>query len=156
MPTLGTTLTPLTKWLMISTTELILFTACVIHERTDTFFKRTTAQGFYKFMSMMGVETIYNHADFASPSSRAVKALLEFKEVNLFLRGMVPLVGFKSSTVTYDRARRDLPESQNTHLKKMLTFAFDGITSFPGKPIRFITALGAVTFTAHYHFCTLC
>lgn len=95
----------------------------------DTFFKRTTAQGFYKFMSMMGVETVYNHADFRLMSSRAVKALLEFKEVNLFLRGMVPLVGFKSSTVTYDRAPRLAGESKYP-LKKMLTFAFDGITSF--------------------------
>lgn len=112
---------------------------------TDTFFKRTTAQGFYKFMSVMGVETIYNHADFRLMSSRAVKALLEFKEVNLFLRGMVPLVGFKSTTVTYDRAPRLAGESKYP-LKKMLTFAFDGITSFSVKPIRLITSLGAVTF----------
>lgn len=112
---------------------------------TDTFFKRTTAQGFYKFMSMMGVETVYNHADFRLMSSRAVKALLEFKEVNLFLRGMVPLVGFKSSTVTYDRAPRLAGESKYP-LKKMLTFAFDGITSFSVKPIRVITSLGATTF----------
>ena len=111
---------------------------------TDTFFKRTTAQGFYKFMTLMGVETIYNHADFRLMSSRAVKALLDFKEVNLFLRGMVPLVGFKSSTVTYDRAPRLAGESKYP-LKKMLTFAFDGITSFSIRPIRFITALGGIT-----------
>ena len=111
---------------------------------TDTFFKRTTAQGFYKFMSLMGVETVYNHADFRLMSSRAVKALLDFKEVNLFLRGMVPLVGFKSSTVTYDRAPRLAGESKYP-LKKMLTFAFDGITSFSIKPIRIITALGGIT-----------
>lgn len=112
---------------------------------TDTFFKRTTAQGFYKFMSSMGVETVYNHADFRIMSSRAVKALLEFKEVNLFLRGMVPLVGFKSTTVTYDRAPRLAGESKYP-LKKMLSFAFDGITSFSVKPIRLITALGVITF----------
>ena len=111
---------------------------------TDTFFKRTTAQGFYKFMTLMGVETVYNHADFRLISSRAVKALLDFKEVNLFLRGMVPLVGFKSSTVTYDRAPRLAGESKYP-LKKMLTFAFDGITSFSIRPIRFITALGGIT-----------
>lgn len=111
---------------------------------TDTFFKRTTAQGFYKFMTLMGVETVYNHADFRLMSSRAVKALLDFKEVNLFLRGMVPLVGFKSSTVAYDRAPRLAGESKYP-LKKMLTFAFDGITSFSIRPIRFITALGGIT-----------
>ena len=111
---------------------------------TDTFFKRTTAQGFYKFMTLMGVEMVYNHADFRLMSSRAVKALLDFKEVNLFLRGMVPLVGFKSSTVTYDRAPRLAGESKYP-LKKMLTFAFDGITSFSIRPIRFITALGGIT-----------
>lgn len=111
---------------------------------TDTFFKRTTAQGFYKFMSMMGVETVYNHADFRLMSSRAVKALLDFKEVNLFLRGMVPLVGFKSSSVTYDRAPRVAGESKYP-LKKMLAFAFDGITSFSIKPIRVITFLGGIT-----------
>lgn len=111
---------------------------------TDTFFKRTTAQGFYKFMSMMGVETVYNHADFRLMSSRAVKALLDFKEVNLFLRGMVSLVGFKSSSVTYDRAPRVAGESKYP-LKKMLAFAFDGITSFSIKPIRVITFLGGIT-----------
>lgn len=117
----------------------------------DTFFKRTTAQGFYKFMSMMGVETVYNHADFRLMSSRAVKALLEFKEVNLFLRGMVPLVGFKSSKVTYDRAPRLAGESKYP-LKKMLTFAFDGITSFSIKPIRLITALGGATLILNIIF----
>lgn len=117
----------------------------------DTFFKRTTAQGFYKFMSLMGVETIYNHADFRLMSSRAVKALLEFKEVNLFLRGIVPLVGFNSSTVTYDRAERLAGESKYP-LKKMLAFAFDGITSFSVKPIRLITALGCITFILNIIF----
>lgn len=118
---------------------------------TDTFFKRTTAQGFYKFMSLMGVETVYNHADFRLMSSRAVNALLEFKEVNLFLRGMVPLVGFKSASVTYDRAERLAGESKYP-LKKMLAFAFDGITSFSVKPIRLITALGVITFVLNIIF----
>ena len=94
---------------------------------------------------MMGVETVYNHADFRLMSSHAVKALLEFKEVNLFLRGMVPLVGFKTATVTYDRAQRLAGESKYP-LKKMLTFAFDGITSFSVKPIRIITVFGILAF----------
>lgn len=118
---------------------------------TDTFFKRTTAQGFYKFMSMMGVDTVYNHADFRLMSSRAVKALLDFKEVNLFLRGLVPLVGFKSSTVTYDRAPR-LAGKSKYPLKKMVAFAFDGITSFSIKPIRLITALGGLTLVLNIIF----
>lgn len=118
---------------------------------TDTFFKKHTAQGFYKFMSLMGVETVYNHADFRLMSSNAVNALLEFKEVNLFLRGIVPLVGFKSTTVTYDRAPRLAGESKYP-LKKMLTFAFDGITSFSVKPIRMITALGIFTFILNIIF----
>ena len=108
---------------------------------TDTFFKRFTAQGFYKLMNAMGVETVYNHADFRLMSSRAVEALLDFKEVNLFLRGLVPLVGFKSAQVAYDRAPRMAGESKYP-LKKMLAFAFDGITSFSIRPIRLITALG--------------
>lgn len=111
----------------------------------DTFFKRFTAQSFYRLMNFMGAETVYNHADFRLMSSRAVEALLEFKEVNLFLRGLVPLVGFKSAQVMYDRAPRMAGESKYP-LKKMLTFAFDGITSFSIKPIRMITALGAISF----------
>ena len=111
---------------------------------TDTFFKRFTAQGFYKLMNAMGVETVYNHADFRLMSSRAVEALLDFKEVNLFLRGIVPLVGFRSAQVTYDRAPRMAGESKYP-LKKMLAFAFDGITSFSIKPIRLITALGGLS-----------
>lgn len=109
--------------------------------QTDTFFKRFTAQSFYKLMNVMGVETVYNHADFRLMSSRAVEALLDFKEVNLFLRGIVPLIGFKTAQVTYDRAPRMAGESKYP-LKKMLSFAFDGITSFSIKPIRLITSLG--------------
>lgn len=111
---------------------------------SDSFFKRATAQGFYKMMSLMGVESVYNHADFRLMSSRAVKALLEFKEVNLFLRGLVPLVGFKSSVVTYARSPRLAGESKYP-LKKMLKFAFDGITSFSIKPIRLITTIGFIS-----------
>lgn len=110
---------------------------------TDTAFKRTTAQGFYKVMAMMGVDIVYNHADYRLMSRRALEGLSQYKEVNLFLRGIVPLIGYKSSEVYYDRAERFAGESKYP-LKKMLNFAFDGITSFSVKPIRFITGLGAV------------
>lgn len=110
---------------------------------SDTFFKRTTAQGFYKFMSAMGAETVYNHADYRLMSARAVKELLGFKEVNLFLRGLVPLVGFKSSSVYYKRTERLAGESKYP-LSKMISLALSGITSLSVKPIRLITALGFV------------
>lgn len=110
---------------------------------TDTAFKRTTAQGFYKVMAMMGVDIVYNHADYRLMSRRALEGLSQYKEVNLFLRGIVPLIGYKSAEVYYDRAERFAGESKYP-LKKMLNFAFDGITSFSVKPIRFITGLGAV------------
>lgn len=108
---------------------------------TDTFFKRFTAQSFYKFLSAMGAEVVYNHADYRLISSRALNALAEFKEVNLFLRGMVPLVGFKSTTVTYSRAERIAGESHYP-LKKMIALAVDGITSLSVKPLRLITGFG--------------
>lgn len=108
---------------------------------TDTFFKRTTAQGFYKVMKLLGVDIVYNHADYRLMSRRALDALGDFSEVNLFLRGMVPLVGFKSTTVEYERAERFAGESKYP-LKKMLSFAFDGITSFSVKPIRMILSVG--------------
>ncbi len=114
---------------------------------SDTFFKRTTAQGFYKFMKLMGVDIVYNHADYRLLSSRALEALSQFKEVNLFLRGIVPLVGYKSSTVTYVRSERFAGESKYP-LKKMLSFAFDGITSFSVRPIRWVTGLGFLLFLA--------
>lgn len=110
---------------------------------TDTFFKRTTAEGFYKLMGLMGVKMVYNHADYRLMSSRAVNALAQFPERNLFLRGMVPLTGFKSDCVYYDRSERFAGESKYP-LKKMLSFAFDGITSFSVVPIRLISALGAL------------
>ena len=114
---------------------------------TDTAFKRTTAQGFYKFMKLMGVDVVYNHADYRLMSRRALDALEGYKEVNLFLRGIVPLIGFKSSTVTYERHERFAGESKYP-LKKMLSFAFDGITSFSVKPIRWVTVMGFLIFIA--------
>jgi len=114
--------------------------------KTDTAFKRLTAEGFYKFMKLMGVDVVFNHADYRLMSKRALEGLAEFKEVNLFLRGLVPLVGYKSDTVTYARGERFAGESKYP-LKKMLAFAFDGITSFSIKPIRMITVLGALIFT---------
>ena len=108
---------------------------------TDTFFKRFTAEGFYKFMNFMGAENVFNLADYRLVSKRVLEAFSEYKEVNLFLRGMFPLVGFKSTSVYYDRAERMAGESHYP-LKKMLGLAFDGITSLSIKPIRMITGLG--------------
>lgn len=115
--------------------------------KKDSFFKRITAEGFYKMLSVMGVEVIYNHADYRLMSRRAVEALSQFNEVNLYLRGLVPLVGFKSSTVTYERGERFAGESKYP-LKKMLSFAFEGITSMSVKPIRMIASLGFIIFCA--------
>ena len=112
---------------------------------TDTFFKRNTALAFYKFQAFMGVDAIYNHADYRLMSKRALEGLEEFKEVNLFLRGIVPLIGYKYTTVGYDRNERFAGESKYP-LKKMLAFAFDGITSFSVKPIRFVTMTGFMIF----------
>ncbi len=108
---------------------------------TDSFFKRTTAQGFYKLLSKMGAEVVYNHADYRLLSARVLKELANFREVNLFLRGMVPLVGFKSTCVEYARAERLAGESKYP-LKKMLALAADGITSLSVKPLRLITSFG--------------
>ena len=110
---------------------------------TDTFFKRFTAEGFYKRLNWMGAEVVYNHADYRLVSSRVLKEFANFKEVNLFLRGMFPLVGFKSTSVYYERHERIAGESHYP-LTKMLSLAFDGITSLSIKPIRIITALGTV------------
>ena len=110
---------------------------------SDSAFKRTTAQGFYKLMSAMGAKSVYNHADFRLMSHRAVDALAQYKERNLFLRGIVPLIGFKTEKVYYERSKRVAGESKYP-LKKMLKFAFDGITSFSIKPISLITTLGIV------------
>lgn len=115
--------------------------------KKDTFFKRFTAQGFYKLMKGLGVDIIYNHADYRLMSRRALQGLAEFKEVNLFLRGIVPLVGYRYSIVEYERGERFAGESKYP-LKKMLAFAFDGITSFSIKPIRLITGTGFLIFIA--------
>jgi glycosyltransferase involved in cell wall biosynthesis len=112
---------------------------------TDTLFKRSTAQGFYKIMEKMGVDLVYNHADFRLMSKRAVHELERFNEVNLFLRGIVPLLGFRSDVVYYDRLEREAGETKYP-LKKMLAFAFDGITSFSVSPIRFVLIIGLVSF----------
>ncbi len=114
---------------------------------TDTFFKRFTAEGFYKLMGAMGVDVVYNHADYRLMSRRALDALEDFKEVNLFLRGIVPLIGYKSDSVYYERAERFAGESKYP-LKKMLSFAFDGITSFSVKPIKLLWSVGAVVCAA--------
>ena len=108
---------------------------------TDTFFKRFTAESFYKLLNAMGAEVVFNHADYRLVSSRALKEFANFKEVNIFLRGMFPLVGFKSTCVYYERHERIAGESHYP-LKKMLALAFDGITSLSIKPIRIITGLG--------------
>ena len=108
---------------------------------TDTFFKRFTAESFYKLLNAMGAEVMFNHADYRLISSRVLDEFAEFKEVNLFLRGMVPLVGFKSTSVYYERHERIAGESHYP-LSKMLSLAFDGITSLSIKPLRLITCLG--------------
>ncbi len=111
--------------------------------KTDTFFKRVTAEGFYKFMQMMGVDVVYNHADYRLTSKKVLNNFQDYKEVNLFLRGIFPLIGYKSDKVYYERAERFAGESKYP-LKKMLNFAWDGITSFSVKPLRFICTLGFV------------
>jgi glycosyltransferases involved in cell wall biogenesis len=110
---------------------------------TDTFFKRFTAQSFYKFLNNMGAEVVYNHADYRLVSSRVLNEFANFKEVNLFLRGMFPLVGFKSTSVLYERHSRIAGESHYP-LSKMIALALDGITSLSTKPIRFITYFGLI------------
>lgn len=110
---------------------------------TDTFFKRFTAESFYKLLNAMGAEVVYNHADYRLISSRALQELAKFREVNIFLRGMVPLVGFKSTSVYYERSERAAGKSHYP-LSKMLALAFDGITSLSIKPIKIIFVLGLI------------
>ncbi len=112
---------------------------------SDTFFKRSTAQGFYQLMSKMGVNLVYNHADYRLMSKRALEELARFEEVNLFLRGIVPLIGFNSTSVYYDRQERMAGVSKYP-LKSMLAFAFDGITSFSVTPIRLVLLSGFISF----------
>lgn len=117
--------------------------------KTDTFFKRTTALAFYKLMTMLGADTVYNHADYRLMSKRALEGLSEFKEVNLFLRGLVPMIGYKHSIVEYERHERFAGESKYP-LKKMIAFALDGITSLSIKPISIITGLGFFIFAISF------
>ena len=113
--------------------------------KTDTWFKKSTAEGFYKFMKAMGVDIVYNHADYRLASKRVLEELENYQEVNLFLRGMFPLIGFKSDVVYYERNERFAGESKYP-LKKMLNFAWDGITSFSVKPIRLVLNVGLIMF----------
>lgn len=113
--------------------------------KKDTFFKRFTAEAFYRLMNVLGAETVFNHADYRLMSRRALEGLAEFKEVNLFLRGIVPMIGYTSAAVEYERGERFAGESKYP-LKKMLSFAMEGITSLSTKPIRYITALGFLIF----------
>lgn len=115
--------------------------------KTDTFFKRTTAEAFYRLMNLLGTETVFNHADYRLMSRRALEGLAQFKEVNLFLRGIVPMVGYSSDTVEYERGERFAGESKYP-LKKMVSFALEGITSLSVKPLRMITGLGFLVFFA--------
>lgn len=112
---------------------------------SDSFFKKYTAEGFYKVMARLGVKLIFNHADFRLMSRRAVDELEHFAEANMFLRGIIPLIGFNSTSVFYERKERSAGESKYP-LKKMLAFAFDGITSFSITPIRFVLLIGCISF----------
>ncbi len=118
--------------------------------KKDTFFKRVTAEGFYKVMKKMGVETVFNHADFRLMSKKAVQGLMQFEEVNLYLRGIVPQIGYKTSVVEYERGKRLAGESKYP-LKKMLKLAFEGITSFSTKPLGMI-----VSFSLFLLFVSFC
>ena len=115
------------------------------NRKTDSLFKRTTAQGFYRFMRFLGVDIVYNHADFRLMGRNALEALAEYGEVNMFLRGIIPLLGFKTSIEYYTRAER-LAGTSKYPLGKMLKFAVEGITSFSIKPLRLITLLGVLLF----------
>ena len=118
---------------------------------SDTFFKRMSAQGFYRFMAFLGVNIVYNHADYRLMSRRALEGLARFEEANLFLRGIVPLIGYKTAVVEYERGERFAGESKYP-LKKMLSFALNGITSFSIRPIRLITLAGFLIFLASLAF----
>ena len=111
--------------------------------KTDTFFKRFTAESFYRIMELMGAQIVFNHADYRLLSRRALDALAEYREVNLFLRGMIPTIGFKTSTVTYERNERFAGESKYP-LKKMLALAWNGITSFSTRPLEMIVTFGVI------------
>lgn len=118
---------------------------------TDSFFKRTTAQGFYRVMKKLGIDLVYNHADFRLLSRRALDELAKYQESNLFLRGILPLIGFRSTKVYYDRKERFAGVTKYP-LKKMISFALDGITSFTVRPIRYVTFLGIILFIMSISF----
>jgi len=118
----------------------------------DSLFKRYTAHGFYRFMELLGVQIVYNHADFRLASRRVLQELVRFREVNLFLRGMFPLLGFRSTCVTYNRKERGEGESKYP-LRKMLSFAWDGVTSFSIKPLRLISVMGFFLFIVSIFLC---
>ena len=113
--------------------------------KKDSFFKRTTAEGFYRVMNALGAETVFNHADYRLMSKRALEGLEQFREVNLFLRGIVPMIGYRTDVVEYERGERFAGESKYP-LKKMLSFAMEGVTSLSVKPLRMITGLGFLLF----------
>lgn len=113
--------------------------------KTDTFFKRTTAEAFYRLMDRLGAETVFNHADYRLMSRRALDGLAQFQEVNLFLRGIVPMIGYRTDTVEYERGERFAGQSKYP-LKKMLSFALEGVTSLSVRPLRMITGLGFLVF----------
>ena len=113
--------------------------------KTDTFFKRTTAEAFYRLMDRLGAETVFNHADYRLMSRRALDGLAQFQEVNLFLRGIVPMIGYPTDTVEYERGERFAGQSKYP-LKKMLSFALEGVTSLSVRPLRMITGLGFLVF----------
>ena len=115
--------------------------------KKDTFFKRTTAEAFYRLMNLLGAETVFNHADYRLMSNRALEGLARFTEVNLFLRGIVPMIGYRTDTVKYERGERFAGESKYP-LKKMISFAMEGVTSLSVKPLRMITGLGFLVFLA--------
>ena len=115
--------------------------------KKDTFFKRTTAEAFYRLMDLLGAETVFNHADYRLMSKRALEGLAQFTEVNLFLRGIVPMIGYRTDTVEYERGERFAGESKYP-LKKMVSFALEGVTSLSVKPLRMITGLGFLVFLA--------
>ncbi len=140
------------KWFQELAKAMKLYMVYENDRSSDSFLKRFTAQSFYRLQSSLGVDAVYNHADYRLMSKRAVLALSQFREVNLFLRGLVPLVGFKSCCVYYSRGKRFAGESKYT-LGKMLSFAFEGITSFSTKPIRIITLTGLI-ISIFSLFCT--
>ena len=123
----------------------VLMCDCRSSRERDTFFKRTTAEAFYRLMNALGAETVFNHADYRLLSRRALDGLARFKEVNLFLRGIVPMIGYPTGAVAYERGERFAGESKYP-LKKMLSFAMEGITSLSTRPIRYITMLGFLIF----------